>query len=332
MFYNIPYTVVENYIKAELPYKPVNNNPHEFKICSIYTQDVKFKCYINSQKFQFCDFKSGTTGSCYYLFKDLIGVETNEQVLTYLMRNYSFNGEKFDFEKKKNEVISASNVIEEFIECDKPIFFREKDKIGNYGKRCLRYLMDRKIDVSYIREMGYVYNENSKFTKRIVIPYIEDHRMAYFQARSIDKNNKLRYMNPAGLGSKDFVFNYDKLNDDELIICEGPFDAMSLSEQTATCMCSGDLSPKQLIKIFGKAKPKTIIYVPDADETGRKKMDANIQRIFTYADYSPKVLVFHTPNETKDLNEMLVKTGKDFILRKECEVYNPRKHKFSWEN
>lgn len=327
--FRIPADIVLAFVQSEVSFKPTNDRK-EIRICSIYELDKKYKCYINTEKFQFCDFKSGIAGSCYYLFKDLLGLDSSKQVLKYIMKNYG-DGRFVEFENQINkEPESNDNIIEEFNMIERPTYFIQKEKIDAYGKRCLRYLTDRKISVDYIRKMGYVYNKESRFNKRIVIPYYQDKRMVYFQARAIDKENKLRYLNPSGLDTKNFVFNYDELNDDELIICEGPFDAMSIDEQTATCMCSGDLSSKQLIKIFSKVKPKTIIYVPDADETGIKKMEGNIKRIYTYADYSPKILVFNTPEGCKDLNEMKIKTGKNFILKKECSLFREtRKH--IWE-
>lgn len=330
--FKIPEKVVRDFLDAEVGIKPTNDSK-EVRIKSIYEQDTKFKCYISLDRFQFCDFKAGVSGSCYELFKDILGVESNKEVMRYLMKNYGA-GQFVQFEQTINkEPESDNNVVEDFNALEHPIYFVNKDKIGTYGKSCLRYLMNRKIDVEYIRKMGYVFNSNSKFNKRIIIPYIENGRMVYFQARSTNKDEELRYLNPAGLDTKAFVFNYDKLNDDELIICEGPFDAMSMDEQVATCMCSGDLSSKQLIKIFSKAKPKTIIYVPDQDETGMKKMDANIKRIYTYADYTPKILVYNIPDGYKDLNELKVKTGKNFILKKECVEYNKynKNRKHLWE-
>lgn len=324
MFFKIPSDVVKTFLYSETEVRPTSD-PAEVKIKSIYTQDKKFKCYINLEKFQFCDFKAGASGSCYSLFRDMLNLRSNKEVVNYLMKNYG-NGQTLDINKEK-DIKTGSNTIEIFKEVDKPIFFYQKEKIGDFGKKCLKYLLSRKVPIEYIKKLGYVYDQNSKFNKRIILPYFEDNRMVYFQARSIDKNNPLRYLNPAGLDTKNFVFNYDSLNDESLIICEGIFDAMSIdpNEQVATCMCSGDLSSKQLTKIFNKAKPKKIIYVPDQDETGLKKMEENIKRIYTYADYNPKVLIFTLPEGCKDLNDMLVNTGKNYILEKDCINYNEYK-------
>lgn len=311
--------IVENFIKSEFQWKGTNSR--EIRVNSIYTTDTKYKCYIDPDNFVFCDFKSGNAGSCYWLFEDFLGLNNKREVLMYIMKNYAYGDDKLVWEQNsENALISNDNVIEEFIQNDNPVFFIDKEKIGSYGKRCLKYLMDRKIDVEYIRQMGYVYG-NSIFNKRIIIPYMESGKLAYFQARSIDKNNPLRYLNPAGLDTKGFVFNYDKLNDEELIICEGPFDAMSLDEQVATSLCSGDLSPKQVKKILTKVHPKNLIFVVDQDKTGREKLEKNINTFTTYADYSPNIYIFNPTDGCKDMNELKVKTGKNYILRSECEKY-----------
>lgn len=327
--FKIPKEVVMNFISSEFEVKKTTTE--EIRIKSIYTTDPKFKCYIDPEKFQFCDFKSGVSGSCYTLFKDYLGVNTNKEVIKYIMKNYGF-GTQLELEKiEELDAVKVTDAIKDFNSFEHPIYFYQKDKIGKYGKECLKYLMSRKINIDYIRNMGYVSNPSSTFSKRIIIPYIENGRMVYFQARSTNKDEELRYLNPVGLDTKEFVFNYDKLNDDELIICEGPFDAMSMDEQVATCMCSGDLSSKQLKKIFSKAKPKTIIYVPDQDETGLKKMENNIKNIYTYADYTPNVLIYNIGDGCKDLNELKIKTGKNYILKKECIPYKKTRRKFSFE-
>ena len=325
----IPKNAVENFITSEMKYKRCKEN--EFQICSLYVQDAKYKCYINTEMFVFCDFKAGVSGSCYSLFRDFLNLESNKEVLIYIMKNYAYN-EFLTIENKINEIKTNENIINDFNEIDKPIYFFQKDKIGAYGRRCLKYLLDRKIDASYIKNMGYVYNKDSKFNKRIILPYFENNEMVYFQARAIDKSNQLRYLNPAGLSKQNYIFNYDKIDDSTLICVEGIFDAMSIdpNEQVATSMNGAFFSPKQLEKIFSKARPKTIIYVPDNDKTGEERLNDNIKKIYTYADYTPEVLIFDVPDNCKDLNDMLINTGKNVILKKDCVKFkNYRKRLFN---
>ena len=119
-----------------------------------------------------------------------------------------------------------------------------------------------------------------------------------------------------------------KNENDELIICEGPFDAMSMDEQAATCMCSGDLGVKQIEKIIAK-KPNYIIYARDNDETGARTMKKNIGKLIMYG-YDKPIYLFEMPEHIKDLNELKMKTGKNFILKKECSLYKQAAFNDQW--
>ena len=100
------------------------------------------------------------------------------------------------------------------------------------------------------------------------------------------------------------------------------FDACSITtEQAATCLLSADIGTKQLMKIFDK-RPNKLIYVPDSDSTGKLKMDRNIRKIITYCPYQGlEIYVYNVPKPYKDLNELKIATGKNYILKKECSKY-----------
>ena len=46
--------------------------------------------------------------------------------------------------------------------------------------------------------------------------------------------------------------------------------------------------------------------------------------------YDKPIYLYDMPNTIKDLNELKVKTGKNFILKKECRLYTPTKFDESW--
>ena len=316
----LPKNLVELFIKGEFSYKKTTTD--EYRINSIYVNDKKYHLYISPEKGVFTDFKSGETGSFLKLVKDYLDLSSFKDALEYLIKNYADASFKQNFFDSNKEQEKHSDAINKFIKEDKPVFFKDCNNLGIYGKIAYKYILNRKIDPSYIPKMGYVFNENSKFNKRIVIPFFENNTLVYFITRAIDKNNPIRYLNVEELDSKDYVFNIDNINE-ELIICEGTFDAMSITrDQAATCLLSADIGIHQMNKIFSK-KPKTIIYVPDQDETGHLKMNNNIKKIITYCPYDINVLVYNVPTGCKDLNDMVVKTGKNYILKKECEKYTP---------
>lgn len=314
--YKLPKDLIESFIQSEFKYKKTTNG--EYRINSIYAADTKLHIYISPEKSAFTDFKTGESGSFIKLVRDYLEIDSNLQAMEYIIKNYGSYEEKEDTEK----AIKESDVIKDFVKNDKPIFFKDVKELGPYGRIALSYIQKRNIDPSYIPDMGYVFNEESKFNNRVIVPFIENGTMAYFVARSLDPKNTLRYLNPDKLDSKEYVFNLDNIND-EVVICEGTFDAMSITrDQAATCLLSADVGVKQMEKIFLK-KPKSIIYVPDQDKTGFEKMDVNIKKLIRYCPYDGlKIYIFDVPNGCKDLNDMKVKTGKNFILKKECSEYN----------
>src|SRR5574344_1931220 len=319
----IPASLIVSYLYSEYQPKKVNGS-NELRINSPFIEDTKFHCYINPDESVYTDFKAGGggSGSMYDFFKEILGLKSFSSIISYLIKNYGTTEQKQKFEE--NKVVDTSEIITSFIKNDKPKFFKDEKELGVFGKMCLRYLQNRKMSEEYISRMGYVFNDTSRYNGRIIIPYFENGSFVYFQARDINKESSLRYLNPEKLDTKEFVFNIDDITD-ELIIAEGPFDAMSMDEQTATCMDSGDLGEKQIMKIFSK-KPNTIIYCPDQDETGARKMDKNIENLYRLCPYteSLKIYIFNVPKPYKDLNEMKVGNGKNFILKKECEPYKKK--------
>ena len=306
-------------------FSPKLNSSGEYIIRSPFVDDRKGKLYVNKETGQWIDFKASgsrttdlTSGSFLMFVKEYLGLATANEAIKYLVDNYNFKTEK---EEEKTENTDSKKVLKDLIIKDGLKLFGDGKKLGMFGKIAYNYVLERKLDDSYYPRLGYVFNSNSKFDKRVIIPFFENGKMVYFLARSVDPKNLLRYLNPGKLDSKEYVFNIDKINE-EVVLCEGVFDAMSITkDQPASCLLSADIGTKQLSKIYEK-KPNTIIYVPDQDETGFKKMQKNINKIIAYCPYSGlNIYIYNVPKGCKDLNDMKVKTGKDFILKKECVKY-----------
>jgi hypothetical protein len=306
-------------------FSPKLNSSGEYIIRSPFVDDRKGKLYVNKETGQWIDFKASgsrttdlTSGSFLMFVKEYLGLATANEAIKYLVDNYNFKTEK---EEERTENTDSKKVLKELIIKDGLKLFGDGKNLGMFGKIAYNYVLERKLDDSYYPRLGYVFNSKSKFDKRVIIPFFENGKMVYFLARSVDPKNLLRYLNPGKLDSKEYVFNIDKINE-EVVLCEGVFDAMSITkDQPASCLLSADIGTKQLSKIYEK-KPNTIIYVPDQDETGFKKMQKNINKIIAYCPYSGlNIYIYNVPKGCKDLNDMKVKTGKDFILKKECVKY-----------
>jgi DNA primase len=195
--------------------------------------------------------------------------------------------------------------------------FYEKEKIGLMGNRAITYFKSRKIEPRM--DFGYIFKPDSEYNNRVFIPFYENGEIVYFLTRTFI-DDPLRFKNPPGFDSKNYVFNIDQMNGDVVLLCEGVFDALSVKEPVASCILSADLGRQQAIKIFNKS-PKAIIMVPDNDETGSRTLKRNIEllRLYKPQSLSTKFYVYTLPEGIKDLNELLVKTGKDKITLAECK-------------
>lgn len=324
----IPKQLIQNFITSEFDYKKTSTG--EYIIHSPFNTDKKGKLYINEETGQWIDFKGGDDdkGSFLTFVRKYFDLSNNSEALKYLISNYSLGDSSFEEEIK--EVIKPNEIIDSFLSKDKPVFFTNPNELGIFGRKAYNYVLSRKLEPEYLSKLGYVFNDKSRYNGRIIIPFYENDRMVYFISRAIDPKNPIRYLNIEKLDSKEFVFNIDSIQEGgDVIICEGTMDCMSITkDQSAICMLSADIGIKQMEKIFSK-HPKTIIYVPDKDITGEKKLKSNINKIITYCPYDIEILIYDIPGNYKDLNELKIATGKNYILKKECKKWEPKKELFS---
>lgn len=293
------------------------SDDNEIRINSIYENDNKFKLYISLDKGVFHCFKSGEGGKVEKLFSHIVNINEGD-ILNYLVKNY------FNSNEVVKEIIVDKN---EELELPKDLkFFRETENdsglIISGRKKAYNYLARRGISEEVINELGYITNSDSMYNNRIFIPFFEEEKLVYFQTRDFTNISKMRYINPKGFSSKQFVYNIDKIKD-EVVIVEGLFDAMTIDNIPATAIMSADLNLNQAKKIMFKA-PKEIIIIPDNDETGNRTLTKNIE-LLNYV--KPKSLnysiwLYYLPNEFKDFNEYAVKSNKFEIDKSKLIRYN----------
>ena len=116
---------------------------------------------------------------------------------------------------------------------------------------------DIKAAIKYCRHRGLSEREmwyyrlgtctTSQFRRRVIVPsFSEDGSLNYFSARSIDPENKFKYLN-AKVSKKDIIFN--EINIDwtkELVLVEGPFDLMKV-RSNAGCLLGSHLPTDSLL-------------------------------------------------------------------------------------
>ena len=150
-----------------------------------------------------------------------------------------------------------------------------------------------------------VYSDTTAYDGRLVIPFVEDEEIFYFQARSLD-GQRPKYLNPSSGWPKGshVLYPFDE-EASEVLICEGPLDAISLQNcgVNATCTLGSSVSDQQ-IEILKEFKGKIVIAY-DNDPAGQKGINRfdYLRRIKRMAD----LYICHPPLDVKDWNEALIK-------------------------
>ena len=111
--------------------------------------------------------------------------------------------------------------------------------------------------------------------RRIIIPFYYKQQIVGYTSRAIADGIKPKYWSnhPA-----DFVFNLDNQMPDSkfVVVCEGPFDAMSID---GVALNGSEISDTQVDQI--DRLQREVIVVPDADRAGRKLVDRAIEAGWT---------------------------------------------------
>ena len=165
----------------------------------------------------------------------------------------------------------------------------------------LEYVYDRKID---IQDYDFYVTDNraNNMHKRVIIPCYWQRDIIGFVGRAIDANVTPKYWNRFDTG---YVFNINRQLPEWkfVIVCEGPFDAMSVD---GVAVMSNQISEQQadIIDSLGRE----VIVIADQDQAGSKLLQ-DAQEYGWSAS-------FPVWQETcKDINEAVQQYGKLFVLK-----------------
>ena len=129
------------------------------------------------------------------------------------------------------------------------------------------------------------------------IPFYKDNVIVGYTARALN-DAKPKYISEQQPG---YVFNLDHQHTDDkafVIVCEGPFDALSID---GCALLGAEIKETQnmLLKQLGKE----IVLVPDKDHEGPKTVEQALE-------YNWSVSMPDWPEGIKDVNDAIVKLGK----------------------
>jgi hypothetical protein len=157
----------------------------------------------------------------------------------------------------------------------------------------VEYLVDRRIDPN---SYPFYWTPKTGFSNRIIVPFYKDGACVGYTARAIN-DAKPKYISEQQPG---YVFNLDRQQNSRqfVIVCEGPFDAISID---GCALLGAEIKDSQnwLLKQLGKE----LILVPDKDHEGPKTVEQAI-------DFGWSVSMPDWPNGVKDVNDAVVKLGQ----------------------
>lgn len=173
------------------------------------------------------------------------------------------------FDKEDFNVESEEEIQELML----PTNFRKFKREDKTNYKFVKYLQDRGIgwDIIENYNMGYTdYNPNNKIvSNRIIIPSYNDFdEINYWTGRSIYPSSSYKYFN-TNVERKKIIFNENKICwDNNIILCEGPFDSIVLPNSIPLLGKSLTQDFVLYQKLFEKANANIIIFL-DGDEVGR---------------------------------------------------------------
>jgi hypothetical protein len=157
----------------------------------------------------------------------------------------------------------------------------------------LEYLVGRNL---YLEDYSFYWTPKIGFSNRVVIPFYKDGVCVGYTARAVN-DSKPKYISEQQPG---YVFNLDRQHNarEFVIVCEGPFDAISID---GCALLGAEIKDSQnwLLKQLGKE----IILVPDRDHEGPKTVEQALE-------FGWSVSMPDWPDGIKDVNDAVVKLGR----------------------
>lgn len=241
--------------------------------------------------------------------KDLVDPETVKDV----------EEEAISFEARKlpKEALSFLALVE---------FYELADRTYPKGfVEAVDYVSNRKINLTKY-EFFWTPEVENKLTHRVIVPFKYKGDIVGYTARAFNDGIQPKYHSDH---PGHFVFNLDEQQRDSkfVVVCEGPFDAMSIDGVSTQ---TNDISEQQaeLIEALGKE----VIVVPDFDKHVNKQgkeVWPGEQMIKRAIEYGWSVSFPVWSEQCKDINKAVQSYGKLFTLKAilEAKESNPLKIK-----
>jgi hypothetical protein len=156
----------------------------------------------------------------------------------------------------------------------------------------LEYLVGRSLS---LEDYSFYWTPKVGFSNRVIVPFYKDGACVGYTARAIN-DSKPKYISEQQPG---YVFNLDNQRNREFaIVCEGPFDAISID---GCALLGAEIKDSQnwLLKQLGKE----LVLVPDRDHEGPKTVEQAVE-------FGWSVSMPDWPDNVKDVNDAVIKLGR----------------------
>jgi hypothetical protein len=163
------------------------------------------------------------------------------------------------------------------------------------------YVAGRQVDLT---RYDFYWTPESQYNlnKRVIVPFTWRNEIIGYTARTVEDGVRPKYFNSH---EPNYVFNVDKQHRDSkfVIVCEGPFDAMSID---GVAILGNECHEIQadIIDSLGRE----VVVVPDTDRAGAKLVDRAIE-----FGWSVSFPIWQ--KDCKDIAEAVERYGKLFVLK-----------------
>ncbi|WP_130807669.1 DnaB-like helicase C-terminal domain-containing protein [Senegalia massiliensis] len=208
-----------------------------------------------------------------------------------------------------SELLSEDDYKDTSIQKNRDKFTDEVKKVQPITKECIDYIRLRGINEDTIKRFNL-----GTYKGEIAFPYYRYETVIGYKTRKPKKNpGKPKMKNITG--SKPYLYNIQNTSPGmELVICEGEFDAMIISQcgyENVVSVGAGANSLPTLVEQAGEFlnKFESLIIVSDNDEAG-----SNMDRYFIEKFKEKAKLIDKKLYKRKDINEEYILYGKEKIV------------------
>lgn len=239
-----------------VPFK-VGSNPYEIAINCPRCRDTKYHLQLNPytikhdiQGWGFC-YKSWHAMPLAYVLK-VLGIKVKDLFDAPKVKT-TFDNFLNKMWALKNEPLNSSSDVIDYPEIDLGAFLPVIPATGWSSGRVLNYMKSRGFEEDQVLQYQIMCDPLGDYINRVIVPFFENHRPVYFQARDITGRADKKILNPThttdGGGKSAFLFNIDIAKDyDSVTICEGWASAISAGYEAVAI--SGKVASSRQLKLL----------------------------------------------------------------------------------